>query len=485
MLGLPAILQVGPRASWRPSCLNQKVADECLSGIVSIPFSLTTSASGKSEKASLRACDFTFWSSHQKSVYQQQHHSKATVQPAPDQVAGSEFTLVDSSKLVKNKNRFIKRPRPVGTVPGPGGAPMARSGTTPSTSMMPGGSRGSLLATTNQRRFNPFGRTTNVRVTGSGSGGGRKDKLGAAYQQSRAQIQTNRWSAMRARAVAAECAAEISPDWQHISDLTFSSLSGSEVSPKEIVIQDICWSGKLSQFNGDFDRVNINHPREIPDNFARKYPYVEPRTQDDPILATRIETDQATRVIITDQILAAIMAAPQSRFSWQFRCYRFDDNQCKLVIDKGPSFSNLDLVTINETAAELPPQDSSGKIRSVQDVGIEGAKTNLNFSYTTIQGQPVIREFDGEELDEVPPGKAFRYRQFALPPGKKRSTDPKSLRNIPLNIVVRTRVDAIQKQPDGHDSYVAIRAMNEGPVPRGSTPWSVALERQKVSPLCF
>lgn len=59
-------------------------------------------------------------------------------------------------------------------------------------------------------------------------------------------------------------------------------------------------------------------------------------------------------VAATAQVLACLMAAPQSKYSWHLLLTKIDK---KIIIDKANG-SIVDLLTVNETSSEPPMQDA-------------------------------------------------------------------------------------------------------------------------------
>lgn len=65
-------------------------------------------------------------------------------------------------------------------------------------------------------------------------------------------------------------------------------------------------------------------------------------------------------VAATDQVLACLMAAPQSKYSWHLYLTKIDG---KIIIDKANG-SIVDLLTVNETSIEPPMQDAEVRLGS-------------------------------------------------------------------------------------------------------------------------
>lgn len=90
------------------------------------------------------------------------------------------------------------------------------------------------------------------------------------------------------------------------------------------------------------------------------------------------------RVFITDSLLTTLMCAPRSVYSWDIVATRAGD---KLFFDKRDG-SNLDLLTVAETAPDPLPEDKDA-INGVQQLSLEATAINQNFSQQVLRSQPV------------------------------------------------------------------------------------------------
>eukprot|EP01054_Gregarina_sp_Poly1_P006979 Gregarina_sp_Poly_1__6978@NODE_379_length_9079_cov_111_368842_g312_i0_p3_GENE_NODE_379_length_9079_cov_111_368842_g312_i0NODE_379_length_9079_cov_111_368842_g312_i0_p3_ORF_typecomplete_len448_score71_82eIF3_zeta/PF05091_12/8_1e70Activator_LAG3/PF11498_8/0_00025FYTT/PF07078_11/0_0075DUF2722/PF10846_8/0_04MMR1/PF08505_10/0_074Haem_degrading/PF03928_14/0_4LCD1/PF09798_9/0_58CBP_BcsG/PF11658_8/1_1CBP_BcsG/PF11658_8/5_9e02Med3/PF11593_8/2_2Pap_E4/PF02711_14/2_8Pap_E4/PF02711_14/1_4e03_NODE_379_length len=447
MLVVPKCLLV-QRDSWKPGVIPEDALAECLSTVTELPFA----PSLKFEKLG-RCCDFTFWSMQktaQRDLPRGSQLLTAVAGPEPATGAQDDFTLVDSSKVVRQKSRFARRTRPTAAV-----------------QQQQRQQQQQQQQKQNQLRFHQrqlFQR------------GGKKDKLGAAYQQNR----TQRWT-LRARAMAAEYHVEVDPDWQVVCDLTLQSLtSGFVANPRDIKFEDVEWRGVLKNFDRSFDRITPKTSVPLGDAYMNRYSIVVPRARNDEVLTGLLQENDDVIAIVTDQLLAALLALPQSRYAWQVYAYRIDG---KLILEK-PDGSTLDLLTVNETSPEPPTTDSS-KTKGIYDLGVEAAKTNCEFCQMTLENMPTVRNF-GElpftEESETPPFKAYRYRIITLPPGKvNKGGSQAPIRRQPIVVAVRTEVDGVI-EVDDQESYVAVHALNEytlGGKTQGHA-YAEALERRRV-----
>lgn len=443
MLVVPKCLLL-ERDSWKPGDLPQDALDECLQSVANLPFV----PSLRAEKLG-RCCDFTFWNMQKTAQRDLPRGSQSLVTHGAEAAAHDDFTLVDSSKVVRQRSRYVRRPRP-----------------TMAAQLQQRQQQQQQQQKQTQMRFNQrqaFHR------------GGKKDKLGAAYQQTR----TQRWT-LRARAMAAEYHIEVDPDWSPVCDLTLQSLvTGFQANPRDITFKDVEWRGILKYFDKSFDRISPKTSVSLGDSYMNRYSIIVPRARNDEVLTGLLQENDEVVAIVTDQLLSTLLALPQSRYSWQIYAYRIDG---KLIIEK-PEGSTLDLLTVNETAPE-PPTTDANKSRGMYDVGVEAAKSNCEFSQMVLENTKVAEdhgELPFAEDTEPPPYKAYRYRLVTLPPGRViKGGNAAGIRKEPIVIAVRAEVDGVIEIEE-EQSYIAIHALTEAAAGGKSQglPYAEALERRK------
>jgi hypothetical protein len=182
-------------------------------------------------------------------------------------------------------------------------------------------------------------------------------------------------------------------------------------------------------------------------------------TSSDPILQELSEKDEAT-VFATDNVLSMLMCATKSVYSWDLV---FSRKGNKVFIDKRDG-SNLDMVTVNENAADAPLEISEGNKDSINSPGalmLEATHINNVFPLQVVSESDTNKvnmthehPFYNEEVETDPPAsKAYRYRRFDLSLEKD---------DEPLHLIVRTELDAVIKNNiNGEDQYLTIKALNE------------------------
>lgn len=182
-------------------------------------------------------------------------------------------------------------------------------------------------------------------------------------------------------------------------------------------------------------------------------------TSSDPVIQELAEKEDA-QVFATDNILSMLMCAPRSVYSWDI-ILRKENN--KIYIDKREG-SSLDMVTVNENAADAPLEISEGNkdtINSPAALKEEATHINNIFPLQVVQESDSSRRdmnhehpfYNAEEETDPPASKAYRYRRFDLSLESDES---------PVHLIVRTELDAVVKNNiSGEDQYLTIHALNE------------------------
>ncbi|EGD73395.1 hypothetical protein PTSG_05090 [Salpingoeca rosetta] len=133
---------------------------------------------------------------------------------------------------------------------------------------------------------------------------------------------------------------EIKAHWDIIRELEFSKLAKPflEVEPPK----DLHLAGDVHVYNPGLNTIRPKTAKRlhIP---ARSSRHVALTTSADPVMKTFMEKDAAS-VFITDDILAAIMVAARSFYSWDVIVHKEGE---RLVFDKREK-SRLDYLTVNE-----------------------------------------------------------------------------------------------------------------------------------------
>lgn len=181
-------------------------------------------------------------------------------------------------------------------------------------------------------------------------------------------------------------------------------------------------------------------------------------TSSDPIIQELAEKDEAT-IFATDSVLSMLMCAPRSVYPWDIVIVKQGN---KVFLDKRDNAA-LDMVTVNENAADAPLEASEGSKETVNQpaaLAEEATYINHNFANQVVlesQSQKVEMPhenpfYNANEETEPPASKVYKYRKFDL------STNDED----PVYLVVRTELDAVQKNAiNGDDQFLTVHALNE------------------------
>lgn len=221
--------------------------------------------------------------------------------------------------------------------------------------------------------------------------------------------------------------------------------------------EDIDSYGFLYYYDRSYDKPPVkNTERKL--NVVDRAAY-NVTTSQDPIIHELAEKDEAT-IFATDNILSMLMCAPRSVYSWDMVITRSGN---KIFLDKRDG-SSLDMVSVNENAADAPLEASEGNKDQINFPGalaLEATFINHNFvNQTVIESENSKFEMQHEnpfynpsEETEALASKAYKYRRFDL--SLEKDEDP-------LHLIVRTELDAVVKNNiSGEDQFLVVKALNE------------------------
>jgi translation initiation factor 3 subunit D len=182
-------------------------------------------------------------------------------------------------------------------------------------------------------------------------------------------------------------------------------------------------------------------------------------TSSDPIIQELADKEEGT-IFATDSILSMLMCAPRSVYSWDLVITKSGE---KLFIDKREG-SSVDMVTVNENAADAPLEISEGNKDNMNTPGqlmLEATHINQVFpTQVVIESDTARRDMPNDqpfynpaEETDPPASKAYKYRRFDLSLAQDED---------PLHLIVRTELDATVKNTiNGEDQFLTIKALNE------------------------
>jgi translation initiation factor 3 subunit D len=191
-------------------------------------------------------------------------------------------------------------------------------------------------------------------------------------------------------------------------------------------------------------------------------------TSSDPVIQDLADKDEAT-IFATADILSMLMCATRSVYSWDIVILKHNN---KIFLDKRVN-SSIDLVTVNENAADAPLEADTPQTTQQNQTGVKADSINTPFNLAQ-EAQSINHFFpmqtvhadQNRKLDfdhanpfhpndspEALASKAYKYRRFDLSLGSD---------DEPLHLIVRTELDAVVKNNiSGEDQFLTIKALNE------------------------
>ncbi|KAG6017965.1 hypothetical protein E4U43_008092 [Claviceps pusilla] len=251
-----------------------------------------------------------------------------------------------------------------------------------------------------------------------------------------------------------DASVNIKADWELLEEIDFNRLAKLNLDTDEG--EDLEDYGFLYYYDRSFDKQPVKGAEKKLTAIDRAAYNVT--TSSDPIIQELAEKDEAT-IFATDSILSMLMCAPRSVYPWDIVIVRQGN---KIFLDKRDN-ANLDMVTVNENAADAPLDAADGGKEGINQpsaLAEEATYINHNFANQVVTESETSKVemshanpfYNSSEDSDPPASKAYKYRRFDL------STNDEE----PVYLIVRTEVDAVQKGGAGsEDQHVTIRALNE------------------------
>ncbi|KAK3722236.1 hypothetical protein LTR37_002669 [Vermiconidia calcicola] len=253
-----------------------------------------------------------------------------------------------------------------------------------------------------------------------------------------------------------EASVQPKDSWRMLEEIDFNRLSKLNLDTGEG--EDLDDYGFLYYYDRSYDKQPgaATSARKL--NVLDRAAY-NVSTSSDPVIQELAEKDEAT-IFATDNILSMLMCAPRSVYSWDIVILKQGN---KIYIDKREG-SSLDMVTVNENAADAPLEMSEGNKDQINSPGaLKEEATHIN---NVFPAQVVVESdtskhdmnnehpfYNAAEETDPPASKSYKYRRFDL----SLEADAE-----PLHLIVRTELDAVVKNNiSGEDQFLTIKALNE------------------------
>ncbi|OLN95931.1 Eukaryotic translation initiation factor 3 subunit D [Colletotrichum chlorophyti] len=247
----------------------------------------------------------------------------------------------------------------------------------------------------------------------------------------------------------------IKADWKLLEEIDYNRLAKLNLDADEG--EDVDAYGFVYNYDRSYDKPAVKGSERKLNAIDRAAYNVT--TSSDPVIQ-ELADKEAASIFATDSILSMLMCAPRSVYPWDI-VITVQGN--KVFLDKRDNAA-LDMVTVNENAADAPLDAADGNKDGINQPGAlaeEATYINHNFANQVVienESQklqfPHANPFYNSSEDTDPPAsKAYKYRKFDLSTNSEEEN---------FYLVVRTEVDAVQKNAiSGDDQLVTLHALNE------------------------
>merc|ERR1712013_886079 len=260
-----------------------------------------------------------------------------------------------------------------------------------------------------------------------------------------------------------EASVTVKSDWIVVEEMDFPRL-GKLSLPTVAEPEDLLQAGSLEFYDKIYDRVNVKNEKPL-QRIDRIFHTVT--TTDDPVIRKLVKTETTTNVFVTDAILATLMCASRSAYSWDIVVQKIGG---KVFLDKRDN-TEFDLLTVSETSAE-PPQEEGSNLNSPRNLALEATFVNHNFSQQVLRsdGEKYKFDIDNPFVDADEEGEvasvAYRYRRWNL--------------GNDLVLICRCELDAVQVGSNNETQFVNLKALNEWDSRHsGGVDWRQKLDTQR------
>lgn len=239
-----------------------------------------------------------------------------------------------------------------------------------------------------------------------------------------------------------DASVQVKETWAVVEEMDYPRLSKLSL-PTIAEPVDLMKCGSLEFYDKLYDRVTTKNEKRL-QRISRIFHKVT--TTDDPVIRQLAKSQG--NVFITDAIMATLMCATRSVYSWDIIVQKVGK---KLFFDKRDD-SEFDLLTVSETATE-PPQEEGNNLNSPKNLALEATFVNHNFSqqvlkigedrYDMANPNPFAQEEETGDIASV----SYRYRKWDLGNG--------------IELICRCEHDAATYDSTGELQLMNIKALNE------------------------
>lgn len=242
---------------------------------------------------------------------------------------------------------------------------------------------------------------------------------------------------------------QIPSDWKSVIEFNKQSLDKLRVDG-EPEVEDIALSGSLFGISDDYSKEQVNSLNPVQAQRFEEYKFFDNITtsEDERLLRG---TENGANVFITERILSVIMTMVYNSRPWHIKITKKGGN---IYFDSMPD-SEIDLITVNESAEEMPADDNEkAGINSFQNLSIEATLINEFIKEQILDPEEPYQEeedpreghpFSSDNTENLEHS-AYRYRLWKVGD---------------FDVFIRAQVHAFSYDENGNPIFVNIYALNE------------------------
>lgn len=204
----------------------------------------------------------------------------------------------------------------------------------------------------------------------------------------------------------------VSSEWRIIEEIEFNRLAKLQLDPDDSI--PIKTVGSTFYYDKAADKIDTRQEKLISTPSNSPVRVILPPVEEDKIMLG-IARDENIQIIAPDHIAALLMAAPRTTLPWDVLIKR----RGELVILDSRLDCDIDLLPVNETSPDAPPDDraSADTINSASSLARETARLALNIPSVLTKADDTLAKFDVAPQLSKDENVAVRYAKLDLGDG--------------------------------------------------------------------
>lgn len=203
----------------------------------------------------------------------------------------------------------------------------------------------------------------------------------------------------------------VEPTWKIVEEIEFSRLSKLQLDPDDAVAVETL--GRARAYDVASDKIGPKTERSLLLTTAAPARYDKIPPIEDDALMWKLAAEHGAVVLAPDHVASILMAATRAVNPWDILAKRKGST---LILDKRPS-SLIDLLPVNETSPDSPPDAAPENINSSAALTLEASRINLHLPQALSKPDSALMTL-GSQQSSVSGGEyCLRYSKIDLGDG--------------------------------------------------------------------